>query len=208
MGYLVCDKCGGYYELKPGESIDDFQNCSCGGKLEFVENTNDKKCLNCGIYNSNNAVFCKNCGKNFNLESVSDRGADKMVDELFCSNCGKKNSSDSKYCNYCGSNLTKSTLDKNKTEKNDTNKSEHRNTVILGYILSFFFVPVGLVMGMYLISQKSEYAKRNGWMIFGIAFTISFLIIVLVLFSIESQLGSIRYDLGDIYYRMGEMHLY
>jgi heat shock protein HtpX len=34
-GYLVCDKCGGYYELQPGESPEDFEQCQCGGKLEY-----------------------------------------------------------------------------------------------------------------------------------------------------------------------------
>lgn len=35
QGYLVCNRCGGYYQLKPGESPDDFTNeCQCGGKLE------------------------------------------------------------------------------------------------------------------------------------------------------------------------------
>jgi len=35
-GYLVCNKCEGYYELKPGESPDDFTDkCECGGKLEY-----------------------------------------------------------------------------------------------------------------------------------------------------------------------------
>jgi heat shock protein HtpX len=35
-GYLVCDKCNGYYQLQPGESAEDFTNqCQCGGKLEY-----------------------------------------------------------------------------------------------------------------------------------------------------------------------------
>ncbi|MEN6553886.1 MAG: zinc ribbon domain-containing protein [Methanobacterium sp.] len=34
-GYLVCDKCGGYYELQQGESVDDFADeCDCGGNLK------------------------------------------------------------------------------------------------------------------------------------------------------------------------------
>jgi uncharacterized membrane protein YeaQ/YmgE (transglycosylase-associated protein family) len=38
MSYLVCDKCGGYYELKDGESPEDFDDeCECGGKLENKE---------------------------------------------------------------------------------------------------------------------------------------------------------------------------
>lgn len=32
--YLVCDNCGGYYELQPGESPEDFNlDCDCGGQL-------------------------------------------------------------------------------------------------------------------------------------------------------------------------------
>jgi predicted amidophosphoribosyltransferase len=35
LGYLVCDACGGYYQLQQGESADDFDSkCDCGGKLE------------------------------------------------------------------------------------------------------------------------------------------------------------------------------
>ena len=39
MGYLVCEKCGGYYKLQPGESPEDFDNeCECGGKLKYYTN--------------------------------------------------------------------------------------------------------------------------------------------------------------------------
>ncbi|MBP1945874.1 hypothetical protein [Methanobacterium petrolearium] len=35
-GYLVCDKCNGYYKLQPDESPDDFTDeCECGGKLKY-----------------------------------------------------------------------------------------------------------------------------------------------------------------------------
>lgn len=33
--YLICEKCGGYYELQSGESPEDFQECECGGKLKY-----------------------------------------------------------------------------------------------------------------------------------------------------------------------------
>jgi hypothetical protein len=39
MSYLVCDECGGYYELKDGKSLEDFDDeCECGGKLENTAN--------------------------------------------------------------------------------------------------------------------------------------------------------------------------
>ncbi len=37
MGYLQCQKCGGYYKLNEGESLDDFTQCSCGGSLVYTE---------------------------------------------------------------------------------------------------------------------------------------------------------------------------
>jgi len=39
MGYLICNKCGGYYELQPGEKPEDFSNeCECGGELIYSDN--------------------------------------------------------------------------------------------------------------------------------------------------------------------------
>ena len=35
--YIVCEKCGGYYTLKKGESLDDFEACHCGGELKYAE---------------------------------------------------------------------------------------------------------------------------------------------------------------------------
>jgi hypothetical protein len=41
MGYLICDTCQGYYELKNGESPEDFNSkCECGGNLEFKDKIN------------------------------------------------------------------------------------------------------------------------------------------------------------------------
>lgn len=49
MSYLVCDKCGGYYELQPDESPDDFSDkCECGGNLRYVQDL-DEVCPNCGL---------------------------------------------------------------------------------------------------------------------------------------------------------------
>ncbi len=37
MSYLICDRCGSYYELKPGELPEDFNRCNCGGKMRPEE---------------------------------------------------------------------------------------------------------------------------------------------------------------------------
>ncbi len=36
MGYLRCEKCKGYYKLKPGESPKDYDLCECGGELKYT----------------------------------------------------------------------------------------------------------------------------------------------------------------------------
>ena len=38
-GYLICDSCGGFYELQTGEKADDFSDeCECGGNLKHLIN--------------------------------------------------------------------------------------------------------------------------------------------------------------------------
>ena len=75
-GYLTCDKCGGYYELQPGESPEDFDSCECGGKLVYAENLDEN-------------------GKKIPQKS-------KMVNTKFCLNCGTEINEKSKTCPECG----------------------------------------------------------------------------------------------------------
>lgn len=42
MGYIICEKCGGYYELQPGEHPEDFDRCDCGGKLKYERSLIDE----------------------------------------------------------------------------------------------------------------------------------------------------------------------
>lgn len=38
-GYLICNQCGGYFEIQEGESPDDYdRTCECGGTLEYISN--------------------------------------------------------------------------------------------------------------------------------------------------------------------------
>ncbi len=42
MGFLICDDCEGSYELRPGESSEDFDlSCNCGGELKFHSSLNN-----------------------------------------------------------------------------------------------------------------------------------------------------------------------
>ena len=40
-GYIVCEKCRGYYKLEKGESPDDFDRCQCGGSLKYYKNISE-----------------------------------------------------------------------------------------------------------------------------------------------------------------------
>lgn len=40
-GYLVCEKCNGYYKLQEGEFPEDFDLCQCGNKLRYYENISE-----------------------------------------------------------------------------------------------------------------------------------------------------------------------
>jgi hypothetical protein len=42
MGFLKCKSCGECYQLKPGELLDDFESCTCGGELEFYDSSGEK----------------------------------------------------------------------------------------------------------------------------------------------------------------------
>lgn len=42
MPYLICQNCGGYYQLDDDESPEDFDRCQCGGKLLYSEHLNLK----------------------------------------------------------------------------------------------------------------------------------------------------------------------
>ncbi len=46
MSYLICNKCGGYYELQEGEYSENFSDqCECGGKLEYKKYIIDEKTI-------------------------------------------------------------------------------------------------------------------------------------------------------------------
>jgi predicted branched-subunit amino acid permease len=42
MGYLICERCAGYYQLEEGESPEDFERCRCGGYLNYVEDVEEE----------------------------------------------------------------------------------------------------------------------------------------------------------------------
>jgi hypothetical protein len=96
MGFLICNKCDGSYELQPGESPEDFDlACECGGKLVHFKNQDENE--------------------------ESNPKNSKAVDTKFCFNCGTKISLKSKKCSECGA-----ILPVNIDSQKDTNKSRYK----------------------------------------------------------------------------------
>lgn len=91
MGYLVCNKCGGYYELEEGESPEDFSNCECGGDLEYLDeldpsgNSSEAKdsltCSSCGAELDEGTKFCGKCGYSVIPKSTKTSGKVNISDQ-------------------------------------------------------------------------------------------------------------------------------
>jgi hypothetical protein len=93
LGYLKCEKCGGYYELQDGESPADFESCECGGILKYTENVDNINsqlketpitltCPLCGTENPEIAEFCASCGNDVSKENEKTILRDEKVSNL------------------------------------------------------------------------------------------------------------------------------
>lgn len=163
MGFLKCEKCGRYYKLREGESIDDFEGCSCGGKFKYVKSLdesnliNDKQenfresyiCPNCGTQNDNNTKFCGSCGTSLKATIGQNKKQSKSEKPFFCPNCGTENIRTDKDCKSCGKPLNVTTTDP-KLNSNIRDKSSkyrnRRNYAILGLSI------VAIALIVFLIS--------------------------------------------------------
>jgi hypothetical protein len=95
MPFLVCEKCGGYYQLQKGESIDDFESCLCGGKLTYTENNPEKTIKeNYEDYEGEERSTDENgntTGKMGEaIKLICPNCLNEDQDGLYCSNCGGK----------------------------------------------------------------------------------------------------------------------
>jgi len=95
--YIICDECGGFYELEMGESIEDFESCLCGGTLSYAERTPK------GVKKTT-----RNMGKS---QSHNHQGSDQYTpkqqtiahrSDNICPLCGQINKVRSAFCSKCG----------------------------------------------------------------------------------------------------------
>ncbi|KYC48910.1 MAG: 50S ribosomal protein L40e [Candidatus Methanofastidiosum methylothiophilum] len=170
MGYLVCDKCGGYYELQEGESPDDFGVCECGGELKYTktisqpnENLNQQKCPNCGFINIKTAHFCRKCG--FGLGTHSGK--------QICSRCGTENPFESRFCHKCGENLKSKNIDKIAVKK-----PKNRDIGTIWYVVGFIIPLIGIIAGLIFATQR----RKNAGILILVSLIIPILAVLAFLF--------------------------
>ena len=131
MRILKCDKCGGYYKLKEGESIDDFDGCECGGNFKGVDEPNDLK---------SDKKQISGDGISERLDTKHKRLNIKEYESKFCMNCGTKLHDNSKYCEKCGQPLQKS-ISKQKSKENEIKKP----FLIIGGLLGLLIILVVVI---------------------------------------------------------------
>lgn len=173
MRYLKCDKCGSYYELKEGESIDDFDGCECGGNYIKVNSLEDSKPNIKGVSNEEikkrlaakrkgldikeyEDNFCRYCGTK-NLENAKFCvKCGSRIGSNICPKCGIENPRDAQFCKECGSDL------KNRPQSVDQfNKSKIKKGLSAGEgILVCLFSPLAGIIG-YLVWHDSKPQKAQ-----------------------------------------------
>jgi hypothetical protein len=71
-GYLICNQCGGYFELHIGESADDYNpNCECGGTLKYISNIAQPEMEMVEKIKTDNTRYYLNIFNNLNLNLSS-----------------------------------------------------------------------------------------------------------------------------------------
>jgi hypothetical protein len=141
LSYLVCDKCGGHYELQPGELPRDFDDkCDCGGELKYLET----------------------------LES-SDRNIEKISTTRACPYCGAENHEGAKLCKSCKRLLTEIKWNKSSKSNNkeksagvtfETWNEQSRRVKALG-IISVCCIGLILILGVNAMFSFDKYTQNN-----------------------------------------------
>lgn len=99
MRYLLCQDCGGYYELEKGESPDDFESCLCGGKLEHVDEVPVEK-----VGGTSKENIKEDLEDNIKEKEIKNEVDNDLGTKLICSNCFKEETRGI-FCSNCGGRL-------------------------------------------------------------------------------------------------------
>ena len=195
MGYIICEECGGYYELQSGESADDFENCQCGGSLKLVEDPlkisehkYDPKfiCSNC-LEENEPDIFCSKCGGrliSINKEDKETKSSNSYdMDHIERLARNSKNASRNHKPNY--------SYNKGDAYKGPKNLLERISW--LGVIVGVFFFVIAAVitvLGLVLI-VFGEYSSGSSFEYYSPGILLSAVIFILILLVIAIISGAL-----------------
>jgi uncharacterized membrane protein len=183
MPFLICDECGGYYELQRGESPEDFESCLCGGNLTYME-SNPEKTLN---------HKSKNVGGGNEKDDILVKESEIL--NSICPNCLKEDES-GLFCSVCGGKLLQMKNGKviNKKEP-EYSLDDYSLTKTVQKKTKVSNIPPEQIKG------PKSFLKRIKWL--GVSAGSVFLIITLliVFYSLYSTLYFNYYSYGDINYQ-------
>lgn len=106
---------------------------------------------------------------------------------VFCTDCGKENPEDAKFCLNCGKEIIKEPLIENSSKSPSTPKeipkepNKHNTAIALGWLGILIFIPLTIVIGIYLLTCEEQNAKKQGlWMLIigGIIWIIGIILIL------------------------------
>ena len=95
---------------------------------------------------------------------------------MFCTNCGNKLKNNVTFCTNCGQKL----VSDNNTQINNNTLPENIKTLgIVGFILSFVFMPIGLVLS--IVSLAKSNGCKNGFALAGIIVSIVKIVLTILI---------------------------
>lgn len=175
MGYLICEKCGGYYELQEGEAADDFLSCECGGTMKYVKNLDESFSESYKLNNMSKCSFC---------------GAENIKDVKFCGSCGKPLTTD---IIQPTKNIPEINENYNKTiEKDDVNILAiilGLITAIIAYSINFFSLIIlpalfsGIAAGYYSSTDNYKKSILYGTITSLIGISVGYVLLTFIFFS-------------------------
>jgi uncharacterized membrane protein YvbJ len=118
-----------------------------------------KKCPACQAENSDDTVFCKNCGLQISENIV--KNTTYTVSLIRCPKCGKTNPFGTSYCGNCGQPLTQEAADQLSGGRNQTFRPKNESNGCLTAILVALCVPVIIIIVSVLVISICGYIEKS-----------------------------------------------
>jgi ribosomal protein L40E len=179
VGYLICEDCGGYYELQKDESPDDFEKtCECDGKLKYVENldfSDDSENLEESGKIEETPIISndvkgleteKPINEDSSSQNITDKSkssSEKISKTQFCPKCGTKNTQNATFCKKCGYNFITGTLSSNnlsEPKKSEISSKNGKKSLKSKFTTKKVLIPIIVVL-LVLIALGGYFVYQN-----------------------------------------------